>query len=160
MTIRTTTTVRPRQGRCGIGRSYSSETISDGLAKNNLGSRSWRLELEIDEGITVSLSENDGASHCCPHTRDTPTRDALHGCFDVRVAQRPVRDHHEESDDADLEHFTRTKNRVGMRVTAEHAAQHSRSDGEIRRAKENPRQTNRGVRCQAKQDLHGKIFRP
>ena len=80
MTISTTTTVIPRHGSCGIGRSYSRGgppcTLSTcgGLRKNKRGSRSLSLKLEVDEGIAVSLSENNGAGHEGPCRRHNPAR--------------------------------------------------------------------------------------
>ena len=105
-----------------------------------------RLKLEVDEGIAVSLSENDGAGHQGPGSGHDPARQTRHRRFDVDFAQRPVREHHEESHDADLQHFARGQNRVAVRVAAEHAAQHSRGDGEIGGAEKNPGQTDRAHR--------------
>src|SRR4029077_7743640 len=127
----------PRQGICGIGRSNSSGgppwtlSASVGVRKNKRGSRRMRLKLEVDKGIAASLRENDGAGHQSPRRGYKPARQTRHRGFDVGLAQRPMRKHHEESYDADLQHFASCQNRIAMRVAAEHAAQHSRGDGEI-----------------------------
>ena len=106
----------------------------DGLRKNKRGSRSLCLKLEVDEGIAVSLSENDGAGHHGPCPCYNPARQTHHGRFDVAVAQRPMHENHASGDERDLQHFTCSKNSVAVGVSAKHAAQHSGGDGEIRRA--------------------------
>ena len=69
-------------------------SISGGFLKNNRGRRSLRLKLEVDEGITVSLSKDDGAGHERPCRCHNPARQTHHGCFDIAIAQGPV---HEQS---------------------------------------------------------------
>ena len=49
-----------------------------------------RLKLEVDEGIAVSLSEDDGTGHEGPYRCYNPARQTHHGCFDIAIAQRPV----------------------------------------------------------------------
>src|SRR5438067_13730802 len=108
ITISTTTTVIPRHSSLWIGRSYSRGgppcTLSncDGLRKNNRGRRSLRLKLEVDEGIAVSLSENDGAGHQGPCGGHDPARQTGHGRFDVAIAQRPMHKNHARGDKRDL----------------------------------------------------------
>src|ERR1700731_1332152 len=127
MTTSTTTTVMPRHGIGGIGRSYSSGgppctlSLGVGLRKNKRGSRRMRLKLEVDEGIAVSLSENDGAGHQGPRRGHAPARQMRHGRFDVALAQRPMHQNHEERDNPDLQHFMGRKNGVAVRVSAKHA---------------------------------------
>src|SRR5438477_12920390 len=71
-TTRTTTTVIPRHGTGGIGRSNSSGgppwicSARDGFRKNSRGRRSRSLKLEINERITGSLSKNNCAGHQRP----------------------------------------------------------------------------------------------
>src|SRR3984893_6633519 len=166
MTMSTTTTVMPRHGIGGIGRSYSSGgppcTLSRGvgLRKNKRGSRRMRLKLEVDEGIAVSLSENDGASHQGPRRGYNPTRQTRHRSFDVAVAQRPMHQHHAGSDDGDLQHFAGRKNGVAVRVSAKHAPQHSRGDSEIGRSKKHPRDADRGIRSESGEEFCGEIVCP
>ena len=50
-------------------------------------------------------------------------------------------------------HFARGENRVALRMAAEHSAQHSRGDGEIRRAKKNPGDANGDVSAETEQEL-------
>ena len=135
-------------------------SASVGWRKNKRGSRSMRLKLEVDEGIAVSLSENDGARHQGPGRGHNPARQTRHRGFDVGLAQRPVREHHEEGDDADLQHFARGQNRVAMRVPAEHSAQHSRGDGEIRGAEKNPRDTDCAIGNETEQKFDREIVGP
>src|SRR5439155_355804 len=107
-TTTTTTTAMPRHGICGIGRSYSSGgppwtlSASVGGRKNKRGSRSMRLKLEVDEGITGSLCKNDGTRHQGPCRGYNPPWQTRYRGFDVDVAQRPMRKHHEKCYDADL----------------------------------------------------------
>src|SRR6266404_468899 len=136
MTTSTTTTVMPRHGIVGIGRSYSSGgppctlSLGVGLRKNKRGSRRMRLKLEVDEGIAVSLSENDRASHQSPGRGYDPAWQTRHRGFDVAVPQRPMQQHHAGGDDGDLQHFARGKDGVAVRVAAKHAAQHAGGDTE------------------------------
>src|SRR5712691_9361439 len=150
----------PRHGSFGMGRSYSRGTISDGLAKNKRGSRSLRLKLEVDEGIAVSLCENDGAGHQGPCRGHDPGRQTRHGGFDVALAQRAMHENHAGSDDTDLQHFAAGKNGVAVCVSAKHAAQHSRGDGEVGCAKKYPGDADGGVGGKAGQEFRGKIIRP
>ena len=50
-----------------------------------------------------------------------------------------------DGDDSDLQQFARGKNRVAMRMSAEHSAQHSTGDREIGRSKKYPGDANRAV---------------
>src|SRR5437773_1430035 len=96
----------PRHGICGIGRSNSSGgppwtlSASVGGRKNKRGSRSMRLKLEVDEGITGSLCKNDGTRHQGPCRGYNPPWQTRYRGFDVDVAQRPMRKHHEGCYDA------------------------------------------------------------
>src|SRR6267378_551695 len=156
----------PRQGSCGIGRTYSSGgppcTLSscDGLRKNNRGRRSLRLKLEIDEGIAASLSEDDGAGHEGPCRCYNPARHTHHGRFDVAIAQGPVHENHPGGDERDLQHFTRSKNGVAVRISAKHATQHSRGNREIRRSKKYPRDANGSVSGEPGEESSGEIAGP
>src|ERR1700682_2241910 len=151
MTTRTTTTVMPRHGIGGIGRSNSrggppcTLSLSVGLRKNKRGSRRMRLKLEVDEGIAISLSENDGASHQGPGRGYDPARQTRYGGFDVAITQRPMQQHHAGGDDGDLQHFARGKNDVAVSVSAKHTAQHAGGDGEIGRAKKHPGEADRRI---------------
>src|SRR5882762_7446291 len=126
MTTSTTTTVMPRHGIGGIGRSNSrggppcTLSLSVGLRKNKRGSRRMRLKLEVDEGIAISLSENDGASHQGPGSGYDPARQTCYRGFDVAVPQRPMHQHHAGSDDGDLQHFAGGKNGVALGVSTKH----------------------------------------
>src|SRR2546421_11001098 len=79
-TTRTTTTVIPRHGTGGIGRSNSSGgppwicSARDGFRKNSRGKRSRSLKLEINERINGSLSKKKCASHQCPGRAHHPAR--------------------------------------------------------------------------------------
>src|SRR4029077_14239325 len=156
----------PRQGTSGIGRSYSrggppcTRSSCVGLRKNNRGSRSLRLKLEVDKGIAASLSKNDGAGHQGPCRCYNPARQTHHGRFNVAVAQRPMHENHAGGDQRDLQHFTCTKNSVAVRVSAKHAVQHSGSDGEIGRPKEYPCDANRGVSGEAGEESSREIVGP
>src|SRR6266545_2638410 len=140
MTISTTATVMPRQGNCGIGRTYSSGgppcTLSscDGFLKNNRGRRSLRLKLEIDEGIAASLSQDDGAGHKGPCRCYNPARQTHHGRFDVAISQRPVHENH--------------------------PGQHSRGYREIRCSKKNPRDANGNVSGEPTEESSREMVRP
>src|ERR1700731_304723 len=118
MTTSTTTTVMPRHGIGGIGRSYSSGgppcTLSLGVGgrKNKRGSRRMRLKLEVDEGIAASLSKNDGARHQGPGAGHGPARQARDRCLDVAIAEKRVHQDHAGSHDGHLQHLARGKNRV------------------------------------------------
>src|SRR5437899_2827391 len=57
-----------------------------------------------------------------------------------------MHENHAGSDERDLQHFACTKNSVAVRVSAKHAVQHSRGDGEIGRPKEYPSEANGGIR--------------
>src|ERR1700736_1124068 len=166
MTTSTTTTVMPRHGIGGIGRSYSSGgtpctlSLGVGLRKNKRGSRSMRLKLEVDEGIAVSLSENNGASHQGPGRGYDPTRQTGYRRFDVAVPQRPMHQHHAGGDDGDLQHFAGGKNGVALGVSAKHAAQHARGDGEIGRSKKYPRDADRRVSSESGEEFCAEIVRP
>src|ERR1700730_17332348 len=144
MTMSMTTTVMPRHGIGGIGRSYSSGgppctlSLGVGLRKNKRGSRRMRLKLEVDEGIAISLSENDGASHQGPGRGYDPARQTCLRRFDVAVAQRPMHQHRGGGDDVDLHHFARRKSAVAVSVPAKHAAHHAGGDGEFAGAKKHP----------------------
>ena len=77
-----------------------------------------------------------------------------------RVAQRPVDDEHAERHDSDLQNLARREERVALRMSAEHSAQHPRGDGEIRRAKENPRDTDGEISAEAEKQLDRQMLRP
>src|SRR5258705_5736622 len=151
MTISTTATVMPRHGNRGIGRTYSRGgppcmlSISGGFLKNNRGRRSLRLKLEVDERITVTLSENDGEAHERQGRCNNPARRTHHGCFDVGIAQGPVHENHSAGHKRDLQHLTRGKNGVAVRMSTKHPPQHSRSDGEIGCSKKYPCDANRSI---------------
>src|SRR5450755_3152079 len=119
-----------------------------------------KSELEVDEGIAASLSKNDSASHDRPRSGDKPARKTFDRLLDADVAQRPVRENHEESDDADLQHFARGKNRVGVRVPAEHAAQHSSGGGEVGGPEKNPGETDCEIGDKTQQNFHRESIRP
>src|SRR5258708_6583201 len=133
-------TVIPRQGTFGIG-----------LTKS---------ELEVDECITVPLSKDDCASHQCPDSGDEPARKAFGRVLDADIAQRPVGEHHEESDDADLQHLARGKYRVAVRMPAEHAAQHSSGGGEVGGSEKNPGEADCEIGDKAQQYFRGQSIRP
>src|SRR5258708_31318135 len=124
----TTTTVMPRQGTAGIGRSNSRGgspcTLSSGVGvrKNKRGSRRMRLKLEVDEGIAASLSKNDGARHQGPGAGHGPAWHTRDRCFDVAIAEKRVHQDHAGSDYGYLQHLARGKNRVAARVSPEHPA--------------------------------------
>src|SRR5436853_6964614 len=94
MTTSTTTTVIPRHWIGGIGRSNSIGgppwicSARDGFRKNNRGRRSRSLKLEINEGITRSLSKNYCASHQRPEGGHDPARKTRHLSLDITVMQR------------------------------------------------------------------------
>src|SRR6266576_7156139 len=154
MTTSATTTVIPRHGTEGIGRSNSSGgppwTLSAlvGFRKNIRGRRRRSLKLEIDEGIAVSLSKNDGAGHERPGCGHHRARQARHRGFDVAIAQPAVRQNHTDRNDADLPHFAGGKNGVAVSVSAKHAGEHPPGDGEIGGAKKYP--------CDANSEIGGK----
>src|SRR5262245_52006254 len=147
MTIRTTASVMPRQDNSGTGRTYSSGgppwmlSTSGGFLKNNRGRRSLRLKLEVDKGITISLSQDDGARHESPPGCHNPGRRTHHSRFDIRIAQEPVHENHPAGDKSDLKHLASGENGVTIRMSTKHAPQHSRGDSEIRCPKKNPRDT-------------------
>src|SRR5437762_13476678 len=97
-----TTTAIPRQGAGGIGRSNSRGgppwicSSREGLRKNKRGSRSRSLKLEIDERITVPLSENDRARHRGPDHGDRPLRQTHYGGLNSVIVHRPM--HRDQSD--------------------------------------------------------------
>src|SRR4030095_7380722 len=120
MTVIATMPVMPRHGIGGIGRSNSrggppcTLSASVGCRKNKRGRRSLFLKLEVDEGITVSLSKNNGAGHQSPRCRNNPTREPSHRGFDVAVTQSPMCRNHEHRNDAYLQQFASGKNGVAM----------------------------------------------
>src|SRR5438046_7924130 len=71
-----------------------------------------------------------------------------------------MHENHPGGNERDLQHFTCTKNSVAVRVSAEHAVQHSRSDGEIGRPKEYPRDANRGVSGETGEESSREIVGP
>ena len=71
-----------------------------------------------------------------------------------------MHENHAGSDERDLQHFACTKNSVAVRVSAKHAVQHSRSDGEIGRPKEYPRDATRGVGGEADKESSREIVGP
>src|SRR5437762_11730400 len=95
----------PREGTSGIGRSYSrggppfTRSISGGVLKNNRGRRSLRLKWEVDEGIAVSLSEDDGKGHEGPCRCYNPVGQTHQRWFDSAIAQRPVQESDAVSDE-------------------------------------------------------------
>src|SRR5215470_13645160 len=145
MTISTTATVMPCHGNSGIGRTYSSGgppwmlSTSGGFLKNNRGRRSLRLKLEVDKGITISLSQDDGARHEGPPGCHKPRRRTHHSRFDIRIAQEPVHEDHPAGDKSDLKHLASGENGVTVRMPTKHAPQHPPGAREIRRPEENPR---------------------
>src|ERR1041385_5172946 len=122
------TTVTPRHGAGGIGRSNSSGgppwicSSRVSLRKNIRGNRSRCLKLEINEGITGSLSENDGERHDRADRGDGPCRQPDDGGFKTFVAHRPMHPHHAGGDDRDLKQLARGQNHVAARMAAEHSA--------------------------------------
>ena len=71
-----------------------------------------------------------------------------------------MREHHKESDDADLKHLAGREDRVAVSVSAEHAAQDSGGDGEIGRAEKDPGDTDGGVGDKAEQNFHRESVGP
>ena len=69
-------------------------------------------------------------------------------------------DKHAERDKADLQHFASPQNGIGLRVRAEHSLEQAHRDGEIGRAKEDPRQTDRAIGGQAEDYLDEETLRP
>src|SRR5262249_18714667 len=127
MTISTTATVMPCHGNSGIGRTYSSGgppwmlSISGGFLKNNRGRRSLGLKLEIDEGITISLSKDYGARHESPPGCHKPRRCTHHSCFDIGIAQKPVDKNHPGGHKSDLKHLASSENGVTVRMPTKHS---------------------------------------
>src|SRR4030095_7545076 len=162
----TTTTVMTRQGSWGIGRAHSRGgtpcTLSSGvvLRKNSRGRLSLSLKLEVDEGIAASLSENYSAGHEGPCRCYNPARQTHHGRFDIAIAQGPVHENHPGGDERDLQHFTRRKNGVAVRMSATHPVQHSRGDCEIRCSEKNPRDANCGVSGKSGEESSREIVAP
>src|SRR4051812_29284363 len=113
----TTVTTTPRQGSGGITRS----------------------KLEVDEGIAVSLVENNGAPHEEPNTGYDPPWRTRHRSFQRDVAQQPVRDEQRDRNDRYLQDLAGTQKRVACREPAEHSRDHSVGDFEVRSAEVNPR---------------------
>src|SRR6266853_1805488 len=66
-----------------------------GFRKNNRGSRSRCLKLEINERITGSLSENNCAGHQRPGRGHGPAGQTCHRCFDVTVTERAMDANHD-----------------------------------------------------------------
>src|SRR5437588_8559652 len=130
-----TTTAMPRQGAGGIGRSNSSGgppwicSSRMCLRKNIRGRRSLSLKLEINEGITGSLSENNSARHHRADGSDRPCWQAHYSGFKAVLAHRPVQRDDTGGDDSDLEQFAGGKNHVAMLVLTEHASEHSTGHG-------------------------------
>src|SRR5436305_5971186 len=104
-----TTTAIPRQGAGGIGRSNSRGgppwicSSREGLRKNKRGSRSRSLKLEIDERITVSLSENDCARHRGPDRGDYPVRHLHYRCLKRVIAHCPMHRNHTDGNASNLQ---------------------------------------------------------
>src|SRR5438477_6648389 len=100
MTMIATMTVMPRHGIGGIGRSNSKGgppctlSASVGCRKNKRGRRSLFLKLEVDEGITVSLGKNNGASHQRPRRCNNPTWEPSQRGFNVAVTSRTMHRNH------------------------------------------------------------------
>src|SRR5437762_13879244 len=96
MTRIVTTTAIPRHGAGGMGRSNSRGgppwicSSREGWRKNKRGSRRRFLKLEIDERITASLSNNDGAYHRGPDRGDRPGRQTHHRRLKRVIAHGPM----------------------------------------------------------------------
>src|SRR6266487_2683299 len=71
-----------------------------------------------------------------------------------------MHEHHANSDDADLQHFTGRKNGVAVRVSAKHAAQHPGRDREIICPKKYPGDADRGVSGQPGGSSNGCVICP
>src|ERR1043166_2493899 len=145
------TTAIPRHGAGGIGRSNSRGgppwicSSRVGLRKNIRGRRSRSLKLEINEGITGSLSENNGKGHERSDGRDCPCGETHHRGFERFVAHRPVQANHTGADDCDLKKLARRQNHVAVRMTAKHSGQHPARNSEIRCAEKYPGNANRTI---------------
>src|SRR5438105_8998749 len=137
MTTIVMTTAIPRQGAGGIGRSNSSGgptwicSSRVGRRKNMRGKRSRCLKLEINEGITSSLSENNRESHDRADRGDRPGRQTDHRGFKTFLPHRPMHPDQSDAYDSDLQQFAGSENHVAIGMAAEHSAQHSAGDGEI-----------------------------
>src|SRR5206468_8056627 len=149
------TTAIPRHGAGGIGRSNSSGgppwicSSRVGLRKNIRARRSRCLKLEINEGITGSLSENDGERHDGADGSDRPRGQTYHRAFETCVAHCPMHRNHTKADDSYLQQFARAQNHVAVRMAAEHSAQHPTRDREIGRTEKYPGDANRAVSSEA-----------
>src|SRR6266403_2977352 len=160
-TTSTTTTVIPRHGTGGIGRSNSSGgppwicSARDGFRKNNRGRRSRSLKLEINEGITASLSKNNCADHQRPGRGHDPARQTGHRCFDITITERAVDADHANGHARDLEHFARGEKGIAVSVPAEHSGEHSTRNREIGGAKINPGDGNGGGSSDSGQNARG-----
>ena len=71
-----------------------------------------------------------------------------------------MHENHPGGDERDLEHFTRSKDGVAVRVSAKHAAQHSRGNREIRCSKKYPRDANGSVSGEPGEESSGEIAGP
>src|SRR5581483_7504282 len=116
-------------------------SICGGLLKNSRGKRSLRLKLEIDERITVSLSENNRARHEGPYCRYHPRGGTHHCCFEVAIAQGPMHKNHARCDKPDLKYFAGGEDRAALGMSPKHALQHSPGTRKFGGRKKNPGNT-------------------
>ena len=71
-----------------------------------------------------------------------------------------MHENHPGGDKRDLQHFTRRKNGVAMRMSTKHAAQHSRGDGEIGCSKKYPGDANGSISGEPAEDSGRKSTSP
>src|SRR5205823_12544490 len=71
-----------------------------------------------------------------------------------------MHENHAGGDECDLQHFTRGKNGVAVRVSAKHAARHSGGDRKIGRSEKYPRYANGDVSGEAAEESGREIVDP
>ena len=126
-----------------------------------------RSKLEIDEGIAVSLGENDRGEPQCPETDNKTAGHSRHDGLDRGVAQIPVGEKQtgQASRFSSLENFPGGQNRVTLRTGITPAIDPSEMRGghvEVRGStKENPRNAHHRVGAESEQRVGlKKTFRP
>ena len=85
--------------------------------------------------------------------RRSRRRVTVDGGLDARVPERPVDGDHENGHAPDLQKLARAEERVALGMSAKHPGQDPPGDGEIRRAKENPGDTNSEVSAEPEEQL-------